>query len=56
MSAPGVVMVILASHTLLSLAALCVCTVAAEVMKLRLKPLELNGCHVIGRPAGTLTE
>jgi hypothetical protein len=32
------VAVLLANHTLLSLAALCACTVAAEVMTLKLKP------------------
>ena len=64
MPVSGVVAVILASHTLLLLATLCVCTAAAEVMTLKLKlrvqghrrPLELNGCDVIGRPAAALTE
>lgn len=38
MPAPGVIAVILAGPTLFSLAALCVCTMAAEVMMLKLRP------------------
>jgi hypothetical protein len=64
MPVTGVVAVISASHILLSLAALCVCMVAAEVMTRKLKPLvqihrrplELNGCYVIGQPAAALTQ
>jgi len=64
MPAPGFVVVILASHMLLSVAVLCVCTLAAEVMTLKVKPLvqihrcplKLNGGYVTGQPAGTLTE
>ena len=39
MPAPGAVVTFLASHTLLLLAALSVCAVAAEVMTLKLRPL-----------------
>lgn len=64
MHAPGVVAVMFASHSLLSLTALCVCTVAAEVMTLNIgssvrnpaTPAELSGRGVVGLPAVALTE
>jgi hypothetical protein len=63
MPAPGVTQIILASHTLFSLAALCVSAMAAEVMMLTFRPPAqtnrcppgLNGLAVTRRSAGMLT-